>query len=322
MRRDRHDQECQLCRGDTVDRPELSSQARRAVAFPFSGKSFIVEPSDLAKPRWPRDRRDVLPLLVPLKGLNWRRGALLVHAPMRPRRSGMLIGLHGAPSVPNRRSTLVCAGTSRTGYPARSSPLPGRRSLAPRWRGTGGAMGQGSTDDGRGRGVRNRSLTACRSSSPTILRCASATKRSTRRCTSKGAALFDASSPRACAPGERCACPGSARAVGASPSSRRRFSSASVRPRSKIARFPATGKGTSSWGGAALLLERWSSERRGSRCCCTCLACKGTAIKYGKRTGRRLRDTAPRPYATQSRKRWRRYQSSCGALSLGTKARR
>ena len=107
---------------------------------------------------------------------------------------------------------------------------------------------------------RSRSLTACRSTSPTILRCASATKRSTRRCTSKGAAPFVVSSQPACAQDERCAFPGSERAVVASRSSRRRFSSASVPPRSTIAPYLVTGKATSSlgWHSSAIgtLVER------------------------------------------------------------------
>ncbi len=100
---------------------------------------------------------------------------------------------------------------------------------------------------------------------------------------------FDASSPRACEQDERCVCLESERAVEGSPSSRRKSSSASVRPSWKIAPYLVTGKVTSSWGCAAPLLERWSSEPRGSRCCCICRRFQGMAAATRKTRARTCR---------------------------------
>jgi len=58
------------------------------------------------------------------------------------------------------------------------------------------------------RGARSKSLIAFRSTSPTTLRCASATKRSTKRCTSKGRGALRRELVPACARDERCACLG------------------------------------------------------------------------------------------------------------------
>ena len=104
-------------------------------------------------------------------------------------------------------------------------------------------MDRESIDVGRVHGARSRSLAACRSTFRRILRCASAPKRSTKHCTSKGAVPFDASSLRACEQDERCVCLESERAVEGSPSSRRKSSSASVRPSSKDRAIPGHWEG-------------------------------------------------------------------------------
>lgn len=67
-------------------------------------------------------------------------------------------------------------------------------------------------------GAQSRSRTVCRWTSPRTRRCASVTKRSTRRCISRGVGPFAASSPHACARGEPFAFLGRERAVEASPS--------------------------------------------------------------------------------------------------------
>ena len=67
------------------------------------------------------------------------------------------------------------------------------------------------------------------------------------------------------------------------------------------------------WAGAAPPLERWSSERRGSRCCCICRRFQGMGTSHATNTGRHLQDTAPRRYATRSHKPWDRCRSSFDA---------
>src|SRR5512135_3164928 len=50
------------------------------MTFPFASQGLVIEASDQAKPRRPRQYRDVLPLLVQLENLARRRGELLVDA--------------------------------------------------------------------------------------------------------------------------------------------------------------------------------------------------------------------------------------------------
>ena len=59
--------------------------------------------------------------------------------------------------------------------------------------GRAGGTGVGRPGDGQGRGARSRSLSACDASFPTMGRCGSATRRSTRRCTCRAEARCGAS---------------------------------------------------------------------------------------------------------------------------------
>ena len=91
------------------------------------------------------------------------------------------------------RSTRRCGATCRTGWPARSPPRAGLRYAGRPCPGRAGGMGVGRPGDGQGRGARSRSLSACDATFPTMRRCASATRRSTRRCTCRAEARCGAS---------------------------------------------------------------------------------------------------------------------------------
>ena len=81
------------------------------------------------------------------------------------------------------------------------------------------ARAPSGNDDGRPHGARSRSRTDSRSISPMMSPCGSHTRPSTKRSTSKAAALCAVNWSRTCAPGERCACRGSAPAGAARSSS-------------------------------------------------------------------------------------------------------
>lgn len=174
----------------------------------------------------------------------------------RSRHSGMLIAQHDAPSAPNWRLTPHCGAMSKSAWLAMSPLRRGGSSLVLQLLGRAGAMDEGNIDGGHVRGVRNKSLTACQSTSRAILQCALATKRFTSRCTSKDAAPFVVNSPPACARDELYVYRERGYVGVASPSSRQRFSSASVLPKWMIAPFPDIGKATSSLAWAAPPLAR------------------------------------------------------------------
>ena len=122
-------------------------------------------------------------------------------------RSGMPIVQHDVPSVPNSRPMLLYGRyvqdrlAGKVATPARKVD---RWTLSVAWKG----RRQGRRQHRRWSRAWSPEQIAHRLpiDFPDDIRCASATKRSTRRCTSKGAAPFDVSSPPACARDERCAC--------------------------------------------------------------------------------------------------------------------
>ena len=77
----------------------------------------------------------------------------------------------------------------RTGWLVPSLLRTGLRRLGQRCRGRGGGMGHGRTDDGLWHRARSRLLGACGWTSRVTRRCASATRPSTRRSTSRAGAL-------------------------------------------------------------------------------------------------------------------------------------
>src|SRR4029079_5521842 len=60
----------------------LNSKTRGSVAFPLTSQCFVVEALNDAQPGRPGKHRDVLPFLVALENLTWRRAKLLVDATM------------------------------------------------------------------------------------------------------------------------------------------------------------------------------------------------------------------------------------------------
>lgn len=115
-------------------------------------------------------------------------------------------------SLAGRRSrswprTLDYASTCRSGSPARSAVWTGIRLWGQyRRNGEGGTSLTEKTDSGFRGGVQSRSRTGSRSTSPMMTACASATRPSIRRCSSRVAARSSESSSSVCVPEGRCAC--------------------------------------------------------------------------------------------------------------------
>ena len=82
MRSDGHDLKSQFVREDTVDHAILGTKAGRSMASPCSSERLVMKSGDPAQSKWPRDCRDVLPLLASLEDLLRYRGTLPVNAPM------------------------------------------------------------------------------------------------------------------------------------------------------------------------------------------------------------------------------------------------
>src|SRR5215207_7246122 len=121
-------------------------------------------------------------------GLEYRATTAQWHAERAGRR----------PKRPSWRSTRHCGVTCRSGWPAWSSPRAGPRCPARSCPGRVAGTGAGRTDAGPEREARSRLPSACGSTFPTMRRCASATRPSTRRCTCKagGAARAAGADPR------------------------------------------------------------------------------------------------------------------------------
>lgn len=99
--------------------------------------------------------------------------------------SGMPIDRPVAPNRPSLRSTQPCALMWRRDLLASSSPRVAFPFLVPPCRGRAAGMARERIGDGPGLGARSRLPGACRSTSRTTRRCASATKPSIRHCSFK-----------------------------------------------------------------------------------------------------------------------------------------
>ena len=113
----------------------------------------------------------------------------------------------GAPAVPSSASSprmTGCASTCRIASLGRSPDPTASWCLGPTSGGSVAGTVAVRTAAGRDRGVPSRSRTGSGSTSPMMTRCASVTRRSTRRSTSKVVALSNESSSPACAPDGRC----------------------------------------------------------------------------------------------------------------------
>ncbi len=117
-------------------------------------------------------------------GATRRRGAA-TWTTGRRRRSGMRSGRHVARKRRNWRPTRRCGTMCRTGWPVLSWHLAGPRCPDRRYRGRDGGTGDGRIGAGVWHGARSRLPSGYGATIRMTRRCGSATRRSTRRSTSR-----------------------------------------------------------------------------------------------------------------------------------------